>query len=251
MAHGQVTKRGRQSSVWQGLGLLLVILAGTAVRAEDTPRRHEGRGFVFGGTLMGGQMRFSGAEGLAVAVGDVTDYQAYSSFGVIAVTETRSARVTSKDNPPANADRVAAIPAQQSAAGLSMNAGWAFSRQVSVLADFQIMSGTTNEGFEQSTVGLLVRFSPASRFWVEAGPAYGDLQYHYKSATVSRVLAEATTLTEAGAISGGGGLVAAGVSVVRKPKWSLDLHARYSRIFYEGFRGSNLCFGLTASKRPS
>jgi len=106
------------------------------------------------------------------------------------------------------------------AGAMTMHGGCAFSPRLAVLADFEVM-GPYNEGFTHFVDGAVVRYWPARRLWVEAGPATGDLGYAYSNST-----------TKDGAITGGGFIAAAGVTVVDRPKWALDVQARYDRIWY-------------------
>jgi hypothetical protein len=97
-----------------------------------------------------------------------------------------------------------------------------------------------NDGFNQLIAAAVVRYSPASRLWVEAGPAAGDMAYGYKGGATAQ-----------GSITGNGFAVAAGIRVVQRDKWSLDVQGRYGRIWYDGFEASNVSFGFSAGRTRS
>ena len=119
---------------------------------------------------------------------------------------------------------------------MTVHVGYAFSPRLAVLADVELLAPYT-DGFTQVVGAVAVRYSPSSRLWLEAGPATGELGYAYEGGTAGD-----------GSIQGAGVLAAAGVNVVRKPKWTLGLQARYSRIWYDGYQISSLSFGMSAGR---
>jgi opacity protein-like surface antigen len=134
---------------------------------------------------------------------------------------------------------VVPLPAGEGAGGLSMHAGYAVSRRVAILLDVGIAGGLDESDFNHAVGAFVVRVWPASRIWLEAGPAVGDLGYGAEGSVV-----------KGQSITGTGVAGRAGVSVLRRPTWSLDLEARYSRIGYDGFRADTLTFGIGASRLP-
>jgi len=50
--------------------------------------------------------------------------------------------------------------------------------------------------------------------------------------------------------TGYGVRTAAGFSVLDKPRWTLDLQARFGTLRFDGFRATSVSVGLSASRRP-
>jgi hypothetical protein len=195
----------------------------------------DGSGWVFGGGLTGGIMGFAGADGRAVAVGPVTRVVVISLDGT-SVGQRRLQLVDPSQPPPPGTVLVATFPASSSAGGLTLHGGYAFSPRIALLADAEVMSSWGN-GFNNAIFAAVIRYRPARRVWVEAGPARGDLGYGYQD-----------TGSVYNSITGSGFLAAAGVSVLAKPKWTVDLQARYGSVWYDGIRARNLSFGLSVGR---
>jgi hypothetical protein len=208
-------------------GALVVGLAAPAQAGED-------RGWIFGGGLTGGHLGFTNTAGRGVAVGSVDGYEVLPYGGPI--LEHRNLQVFDPNTPPAaGTEWTVPFPTSAGGAGISMHFGYAFSPGVAVLADFEVLA-PISEGFNQVVGAAVVRYSPASRIWLEAGPAGSDLRYGYHGGVAD------------GDIGGAGVMAAVGVNVVQKPKWTLGLQARYSRMWYDGFETSSLSFGVSAGR---
>ena len=213
----------------------LVLLPGMAA-AQAPTTRPSGRGFVFGGGLGGGRLSFPGAGDRALALSPVLGQQSVGYGGTV---DVRDAVVVAADASVPDAAIVVPFPESEGAAGLSMHAGYAFNRRVAVLLQVGVASGVSTAAFNHATGAFVVRYWPASRLWLEAGPAFGDLGYGYEDSVV-----------RSGAIKGSGFHGSAGVSVMRRAKWSLDVEARFSSIGYEGFRANTATFAIGASRLP-
>ena len=215
----------------RSLVVFLSLLAASAGAEERNPP--DGRGWVFGGGLTGGSMSFAAAEGRAIAVGRVARVVTWQGARI----EQRTvALVDGATNLPADTVLVATFPASTAAAALTLHGGYAFSRRIALLADAEMM-GPWNDGFTNGIFGAVVRYRPLRRLWVEAGPARGDLGYAYRdSGSVDN------------SITGTGFLAAAGLTALSRPKWAVDLQARYGRIWYDGVQATNLSFGLSIGR---
>lgn len=227
--------------------LLVLAMATVASAQGPSPTRPAaGRGFVFAGGLSGGQISFPASSAFSLAVGDVSSYSAVGST----LLETRSARVV-PSGASVGADRVVPFPAREGGFGLVMDLGYAFSPRLAVLVDVDLLAGVSSESFSQIMGGFVVRYSPTSRLWVQAGPASGEVNYGFTNpGDTTTGLPGVSATTEDGAVSGHGFLAAAGVSVLRKPSWSLDVQARYGKCWYQGFQGTNLSLAVTVGRWP-
>lgn len=226
------------SRVWllaSGLLLLPVVAAAQGDRPKSPAR---GRGFLFGVAVGGGRLSFPGGEGVAVALGPVEGQQA--APGASAVFDVRSAKVVRGSELAPGADLLVPLPASEGAGGFAMQGGYAFNRRLAVLLDVGVSGGLSSADFNHVVGSFMVRLWPTGRFWVEAGPAFGELGYGYEGSVV-----------EWGSITGSGFQGVAGVSVLRKPRWSLDLEARYSSVGYDGFRATTATLALGAIRRPA
>jgi hypothetical protein len=174
-------------------------------------------------------MRFVGAEGKAVAVGPVTSFVE----GAGEIIPRRPLQVIDASAPPPP-DTVHVVPLPNSLDGTAANVhfGWAFSPRVAVLMAGDFMESEDTD-FATAVVSTVLRYRPLSRVWVEGGPAWADISYSYQYGA-----------SEPDSITGEGFVAAAGVSILARPKWTLDLQARYGKIWFEGFQGRNLSFGL-------
>lgn len=230
-------REGRFRS-WERRALIagLALLPVAAV-AEDQGQRPKGRGFVWGAFVGGGRLGFPGGEGQALALGPVDGQERVP--GMAGTFGVRSARVVRKGESVAGADRVVPLPRSEGAGSFSMHGGYAFDRRVALLLNVEFAGGLAASDFNHAVGGVALRFWPASRFWIEAGPAFGDLGYGDEHSVV-----------RSQSITGTGFRGVAGVAVLRKPKWSLDLEVRYSRIAYDGFQATAALFGVSASMRP-
>jgi hypothetical protein len=225
-----------EANMTRGLMGTMAILCSLAasVGAQDRSPS-DGSGWVFGGGLTGGTMSFAGAAGRAVAVGPVTRVVVISFDGT-SVGQRRLQLVDPSQPPPPGTVFVATFPASSSAGGLTLHGGYAFSPRIALLADAEVMSSWGN-GFNNAIFAAVIRYRPARRAWVEAGPARGDLGYGYQD-----------TGSVGNSIAGSGFLTAAGITVVVKPKWTVDLQARYGTIWYDGLRATDMSFGLSVGR---
>ena len=215
----------------RGLVVFLSMMAASAGAQERNPS--DGRGWVFGGGLTGGSMSFSAAEGRALAVGRVARVVSFLGGSV----EQRTVEIVDgATNLPPDTVLVATFPESTTAAALTLHGGYAFSRRIALLADAELM-GPWSDGFTNGIFGAVLRYRPVRRVWVEAGPARGDLGYAYQG-----------TGSVDNSITGTGFLAAAGITALSKPKWAVDLQARYGRIWYEGVQATNLSFGLSVGR---
>jgi opacity protein-like surface antigen len=115
-----------------------------------------------------------------------------------------------------------------------MHIGYAFSSHAALLLDVGVWAGN----FNQAVGGPQPRVWPARRIYVAAGPSFSDLGYGYEGSVVGSGL------------DGTGFTVAAGVSMLRRARWSLDLETRYNRLGYDGFHASTLMLQVGASLLP-
>jgi len=212
---------------------LLYGLAASAGAQDGSPSN--GRGWIFGGGLTGGTMSFGGAEGRAVAVGQVTAFVVVSLDGRTVAQRTVQLVDPSALLPPGTV-HIATFPESASAGAMTLHGGYAFSPRFALLADAEVM-GTWGDGFTNAIFAAVVRYRPVRRVWVEAGPARGDLGYGYQD-----------TGSVGDSITGTGFLAAAGLSVVAKPKWTVDLQARYGTVWYDGLRARDVSFGLSVGR---
>jgi hypothetical protein len=209
---------------------------------REAPRREDrnDRGWVIGGGLTGGNLSFPGAGSKAVAVGPA--HYVPTAFGA-GYAERPIALIDAAGIPPEETVHVARFPESQGAAAMTFHAGYAFSPRAALLLEVEYMGSPTGD-FGNGIVAGVLRYRPMGRIWIEAGPASGDIGYTYEG-----------TLSETGAISGAGFLAAAGMSLLERPRWTLDVQARYGQIWYDGFQARNVSFGLSVGRvrsgRPS
>ena len=180
-------------------------------------------------------MSFAGVDGRAIAVGPVTR-AVVISFDGTAIGQRSVGLVDPSLPPPPGTVRVATFPDSMSAAALTLHGGYAFSPRVALLADAELMA-PWGDGITNGIFAAVLRYRPARRVWVEAGPARGDLGYGYQD-----------TGSVGDSITGTGFLAAAGLSVVAKPKWTVDLQARYGTVWYDGLRARDVSFGLSVGR---
>jgi hypothetical protein len=81
----------------RAMAMLLLSLAASA-GAQDASTQREGRGWIFGGGVTAGQIQFSNAEGLEVAVGPMTG-AIVLPYGA-GVVEQRAGQVIDLSTPP-------------------------------------------------------------------------------------------------------------------------------------------------------
>jgi hypothetical protein len=130
--------------------------------------------------------------------------------------------------------------------------GYAFSSRLAVLAAAELVGGVSSERFSQIMVGVVLRYSPRPWLWVQVGPGAGEVSYSFTNPMdTPNGLPGVSATTEDGAVEGGALLAAAGASILRKPKWSLDVQARFGKCWYEGFQGTDLSFGVAVTNRGS
>ena len=215
------------------VSVLLCSLAAPA-GAEDR-NSADGKGWIFGGGITGGSMGFTGAEGLAVAVGPV-DHVEILLFGGRGVAERRLQVIDADATPPEGTVHVARFPDSTAGGAVTLHGGYAFSPTVALLADLEVM-GSAHDGFGNAIFAAVLRYRPARRVWIEAGPAAGDLSYGYED-----------TGSVSNSVTGTGFLAAGGISVLKKERWTLDVQARYGKIWYEAFQARNLSLGLSIGR---
>lgn len=216
---------------------LMILLAARAGASEGACPPSEGRGWIFGAGLGGGAINFDGAADLAAVIGGPIGTLTIP-FGGQTIT-LRSGQIVSRDFVPLAGDRLVPIPSHQQSGVLSLQVGRSLSRRMALLADIDLMAGW-NDSFSDGVVGFVGRYSPASRFWLEAGPAFGDLSYG-----LGRSVAQNLSGT------GGGVLAAAGVVVTQKPKWQMDVQGRVGVLWYDQFRATNISVQLGVMRRRS
>lgn len=204
---------------------------------SNPPKPREGRGFVFGMGLGPSQIRFGRAEDLALVIGGATGTLTLPYAGTS--FELRAGRVVPRALVDAAPDLLVPIPSSQDGAALSLQFGWSFSRRFALLVDID-GSGGWSDSFSHLLGGFVMRYSPAPRLWLEAGPASGDLSYGFGKSIAQDVAGRGTGI-----------LVGAGVALVRKPMWMLDLQARSGTLWYEQFRATNLSVQLGIIRRRS
>lgn len=199
-------------------------------RPARDPEAEAQRGWIMGGGFTDGRLTFVGAEGKAVAVGPVTSL---ANTGDALVPRRPLEVIDASAAPPPETVHVARFPG--SANGLAGNVylGYAFSPRLAVLSAGDFMQGEDSE-FGTAVVGAVVRYRPHSRVWIEAGPAVGEVTYSYQHG-----------ISEPDSITGEGFLAAGGISLLARPKWTLDVQARYAQIWYEGFQGRTVTFGMS------
>jgi hypothetical protein len=212
---------------------LLCSLAGSAGAQDRSPS--DGRGWIFGGGLTGGTMSFAGGEDRAVAVGPVTRVVVVSLVGT--GVAQRSLQLVDPSLPlPPGTVRVATFPRSTAAGAVTLHGGYAFSPRLALLADAEVMA-PGGDGFTNAIFAAVLRYRPLRRVWFEAGPAQGDLGYSYENAGSAD-----------NSITGSGFLAAAGVTVMAKPKWTVDVQARYGKIWYDGVQARDISFGLSVGR---
>ena len=226
---------GRRARLLVSGLLLLPVVA--AAQGEGPKSPPGGSGFLFGAAVGGGRLGFPGGEGLVLALGPAASRENVAGTGEVRV---RGAKVVRAGEAPAGAEILVPLPAGEGAGGFSMHGGYAFNRRVAVLLDVGVSGGLSTSDFNHAVGSLLVRLWPTSRLWVEAGPAFGDLGFGSEGSVV-----------RSGSITGAGFQGVAGVSVLRKPRWSFDVEARYGRIGYDGFSATTFTLGFAASRLPA
>jgi hypothetical protein len=161
---------GARYKVWAVTTALLLMLASLG-QAQGTADRPAGRGFVWGGGLSAGRLSFLGGGDVALAAGDVTG--AFSIAGeTVATREGQLTDASGADT--VGVAHLVAFPAAETSAGFSFHLGYAFSRRVALLLEAELVGGVES-GFSTAMGGVVVRYWPTSRLWLEAGPASGDL----------------------------------------------------------------------------
>jgi hypothetical protein len=216
---------------------LLVAVPTSAADATNPTTPREGRGFMFGVGLGPGRISFGGAQSLVLVIGGPTGTLTFPLGGD--TIELRSGQVVPRSLVPVGIEGVVPIPSNQNGAGLSLHVGWSFSRRFAALLDFDVVGGWDNS-FDQLVGGPVARYSPTSRLWIQAGPAFGEVRYGFADSVVEDVAGRGT-----------GVLVGAGVAIVRKPMWLLDVEARVATLWYEQLRATNLSVQLAVSRRRS
>jgi hypothetical protein len=214
-------------------GALLLALCGV-VHAQDGAGRTPGRGFVLGGGLGVGRLTFPGPGHAALAVSGVT-----GSLTIAGETmDTRGGDLIDASRADAaGAAHVALLPASDVSAGLSFHVGYAFSHRVALLVSAELVAGVES-GFSTAMGGVVLRYWPTSRLWIEAGPASGDLRYGYDA-----------TVVEDFAGTGYGMRTGVGLTVLQRPRWGLDLEARFGTLSFDGVRATSVSVGLSAISR--
>jgi hypothetical protein len=217
------------------VGVAFVLSVAAFAGAQDSAEPPETRGWIFGGGISAGTMAFPGAEDEAVAVGDVTD-GIVLPYGVGLIGQRSILLVDRSAVPPAGTVFTALFPRSASGAGATLHGGFAFSPRIALLLDMEMLA-PKSAGFNHAIFAAVVRYWPARRVWIEAGPATGDIGYSVDN-----------TGTNPGSITGSGVLAAAGVAVAKKRTWTVDMQARYGQIWYNGFQARNLSLGLSVGR---
>jgi hypothetical protein len=230
----QAVTRARGYRVAAFTLMVALAWAGSAL-GQDESGPSSGRGWIWGGGISGGRLGFPGGEDVVLAVSEVTgELTVAGETFVVRTGEVVDASGTAATG----ATRVAPLPSREPSAGFSFHVGYAFSRRAALILQAELVAGVRS-GFSSAQGGLVLRVWPASRLWLEAGPASGDLRYGYEGAVV-----EEFTDTGYGVRTG------AGFTVLRKPRWGLDIEARLGTLAFEGFRATSVTVGLSASSRP-
>jgi len=215
--------------------MVSVLLCRLAVSAGAEDRSNaDGRGWIFGGGITSGTIAFAGAEDLAVAVGPVDRVEA-PLLGP-AIAERRIEVIDASAPPPPETVHVAPFPQSTTGAAITLHGGYAFSPRVALLGDMEVMA-STSDGFGNAIGAVVLRYRPVRRVWIEAGPATADLSYGFEN-----------TGSVSGSVTGTGFLAAGGISVLEKERWTLDLQARYGKIWYEAFQTRNVSVGLSIGR---
>ena len=215
--------------------LLLAAVPSHAADATTSPKPREGRGFVLGFGFGAARVDFGGAEELALVIGGSTGTLTFPSGG--GTIEVRRGQIVSRSLVPADAASVVPIPSSENGLGISFQAGWSFSPRFAALLDFDI-AGKLHDSFDNFIVGIVARYSPTSRLWIEAGPAFGELRYGSSGSVVHDFAGRGT-----------GVLLGVGVAIVKRPVWYLDVLARAGTLWYEQLRATNISAQLAISRR--
>jgi hypothetical protein len=233
--------------------MIVWMLPGTASAVEPDPAAgdakvvtREGRGFVAGLGFGPGQTGFGDADRLALFVGAATSTEGSCVASSCIVTQVRSGRVAPRGSTLPGTRRVVPFPRRQDAGSISMLLGWSFSPSLAVLGDADMALGWADERFDHLVLGVVVRYSPASRVWLQAGPAFGQLEYRYGINSFEQGITDTAARVE-----GGGVLAAAGYEILRKPTWRLDAQARAGMVWYEQLRATNISVQLGIHRRRS
>lgn len=230
-------RTGRRSGLG-AVALCALALAGPVHAGEPGGSATRGRGWVWGATIGGGVEGYSGAAGLALAVGPQISQQV-SAYGGMAIT-TRDARVVPAGGvPPEGTVAVVPFPESETQVSFSFHGGYALSRRFALLVDVQMGGGFSGTSFDQIVGGYVLRYSPAPRLWVQAGPGTGQLWGHYDQAKTPDMRSRV------------GLLAAAGLVLSQKKSWALDLQVRFARLPHDGFTTSRLHVAIGAGKRRS
>jgi hypothetical protein len=219
--------------------LLLVAGPSHASDPASPTQAREGRGWMFGFGVGPGRVGFGGAEDLAVVVGGPTRLRTFGLFGAtLDVFDVSTGEVVPRTLVPADAESILPIPSSENGMAVSLHVGWSFSRRWATLFDFDVAGGY-DDSFMNYMGGFVARYSPASRIWIEAGPAFGNLGY-----------GSGGSIVDIKGV-GTGGLAAVGVELVQRPKWRLDLEVRAGTLWYREFRATNLSAQLAIGRRRS
>jgi hypothetical protein len=213
-----------------------VMCAGLMLALAGRGEADEGRGFVIGGGLGPTRLNFGGAQGLVLVLGDSLGRIEFRGGDSL---ELRAGVIVPRTLLPSNVSDVVPVPAHQNGGVLSIQIGYSFSRRLALLADFDLNGGWDNS-FNQVMGAAAVRYSPARRIWLEAGPASGDLSYGFGSAVAQNV-----------AGSGYGFLAAGGVVLMQKSKFQMDVQARSGTLWFDRFRITNVSVQIGVMRRRS
>jgi hypothetical protein len=210
---------------------VLLLVAGPAY-AADPPQPGNGRGWMFGLGLGPGRVSFGGAKDLAVVIGGPTRRRTVSYLGTS--FEVTTGEVVPRMLIPADAESIVPIPSVESGLAVSLHVGYSYSPRWAALFEMD-GAGGYEDSFTNFMGAFVARYSPASRVWIEAGPAFGNLTYN-------NVDIEGL---------GAGGLVGAGLEIVKRPKWRIDVELRAGTLWYREFRATNLSAQLAIGRRRS
>lgn len=228
-------KRGRGVAL-AVLGVAHLTLSGPVV-AQETGNVSTGRGFFVGGGLLGGQLGWPGGDGLTLNVGEAIDTRTIPNAGAT-ITVRDGALVDGSRAGEGKAVRTAPLPRTQGAAALTMHLGYAFSPRAALILSAEVVT-SVDDGFGTTMGGVVLRYWPASRLWIEAGPASGDMSYGYDLNVVEEFTG-----------TGYGARAALGLTVVERPRWALDVVGRVGTLRFDGFEARSFSVGVVGRTRP-
>jgi hypothetical protein len=178
---------------------------GADTSASAHPRLADRPGFIWAFSFGGGAMLYDREPGLAVL----------------------------DPGPP---ERTIPVPERHGSGGFAMFVGWAFNERFAAGLDVDLEGGLRDDQFQNIVGGLAAQYWPTPRAWVRAGVGSGELTLPYADGTYTTGSGPKEALTR-----GGPALFAAvGVELLQKPRWTLDLSARFATVGYDLLRVTQL-----------